>query len=113
MENQLIPVDSLFVTAFTNQRLGQTCRFTIGHHPAHNLATENVENHVQVEVGPLPRPLELCTIPTPHLIRTRGQQLRSGIGRMTALVPPFANLFIRIQDSIHRARRTQIALFVQ
>ena len=24
MENQLIPVDSLFVTAFTNQRLGQT-----------------------------------------------------------------------------------------
>ena len=61
MQSQLILLDPMLVTAFTNQFLGQAGRFAVGHHPAHRLAAEDVQDHVQVVVGPLSRaPDSLC-----------------------------------------------------
>ena len=48
-----------------------------GDHPADHVAAEDVEDHVQVEVGPLRRAAQLGDVPRPHLVRRGRDQLRA------------------------------------
>ena len=59
--------------------------------PADDVAAEHVEDHVQVEAGPLRRPLELGDVPRPELVRPLGEQLRPGVGGVGELVASLAH----------------------
>ena len=73
-----------------DQLLGQLGALALGDHPADDVAAEDVEDHVEVEAGPLGRPLELGDVPRPDLVGRDGQQLGLGVGRMGELVAPLA-----------------------
>jgi len=45
------------------------------HRPAHRVAAEDVEDGVEVVVGPSGRALELADIPAPDLVGARGREL--------------------------------------
>ena len=102
------PADPLLVHRLADQPLGQLSAFAAGQHPADHVAAEDVEDHVEVEVGPLRRPLQLGDVPRPDLIRRGGQQLRLGAGRVAQLVASLADLAVTFEDAVHRARRAEV-----
>ncbi len=51
--------DLLLLGGLLDQRPGQLRILAVLHRPAHGVAAEHVEDHIQIEVGPLRRALEL------------------------------------------------------
>ena len=68
-----------------NELLGQLSAFARRNQPAYDVATEDVQNDVEMETSPLGRPLELGDVPRPDLVGCEGQQFRLGIGRVATL----------------------------
>ena len=96
-----------------DELLGQLGALTFGEQPAHNMAAEDVQDHVQVEARPLGRALELGNVPGPHLVGRERQQLGLGVGRMGELIAPLATAAVDRQQTVHRAHRAEIAALVQ
>ena len=68
-----------------NKLLGQFSAFARRNQPAHDVATEDVQDDVQVKASPLGRAFELGDVPRPDLVGRCGEQLRLGIDRVAAL----------------------------
>lgn len=83
-----------------DQPLGQLGRFPVGHGPADGVAVEDVQDHVEVEVGPLGRPVQLRDVPRPELVGGRRQQLRDGMVRVAELVTSFSVLPVLGQNAV-------------
>src|SRR5664280_3042796 len=113
MDSQLPRLDELLITGLLDQTLGQCCRLTACHHPPDRIATKDIEDHIKVEVGPLPWPEELCYIPRPNFIWPYGQKLGLLIDGMAKLVPSLPHLLISSEDSIHGADGTQIFFLIE
>src|SRR5664280_3832818 len=56
VEVELAGNDELLVAGVADQALGELGTFAIGHHPANDIAAEDVQDHVEIEVRPLHRP---------------------------------------------------------
>jgi len=56
MQGQNLRLDALLDTRFFDQSTGQRRVLPVGHHPAHRVAAEDVEQDVEVVVRPLLRP---------------------------------------------------------
>src|SRR5262249_56891236 len=69
-----------------DQARGQVGLLTVGEHPADHVATVDVEDDVEVVVGPLGWAEQFGDVPAPDLIGGGRQQLRPGVGRMEELV---------------------------
>jgi len=82
------------------------------HHPAHHVAAEDVQDDVEVEVGPLGRPQQLRDVPGPNLIGACGQQLRLLVLRMPKLVAALLQLPVFRQYAMHGADRAEVNVFV-
>src|SRR5689334_14957248 len=82
-------------------------------HPTNNIAAEDIEDDVQVKVGPLGRSAQLGDVPTPQLIRGGGQQFRLLISRMDELVAALARCSILFQNPIHGSSRAKILAFIE
>ncbi len=76
MKRQHLRLDALLVTGLLDQTTGQRRVLPVGDHPAHDVAAEDVEQDVEVEVRPLLRPEQLGQIPRPYLIGSGGDELR-------------------------------------
>src|SRR3954447_8930341 len=63
-------------------------RVGIGDAPADDPAAEDVENDVEIEVGPFRRSGQLRDIPRPDLIGAFGEQFGLGVDRVAQLVAP-------------------------
>ena len=59
MQRELSGSDVLFCTALLDQALGQLRAFAYGHHPAGDVAAEDIEDHLEINVGPLRRAQQL------------------------------------------------------
>ena len=81
--------------------------------PAHHAAAEDVEDDVEIEVGPFHRPHQFGDVPGPHLIWPFGQELGLLIDRVATLAAAFDDLALTCKDAIHRADRTQIDAFIE
>jgi len=100
----------------TVSRINRSARcftFAAGQHPADDVAAEDVEDHVQVEVGPFRRPQQLGDVPGPDLIGRGGQQLRLVVGRVSQLVASLADFLPRVQDAVHRAGSSRDLALIQ
>src|SRR5205085_2998776 len=82
-------------------------------HGAHHIAAKDVQNDVQIIVGPCRWPLELGNIPAPQLLGSGRQQLRFRVERVPQLVAAFPHLPMRIQNAVHRAPRAQIDRLIE
>ena len=82
MQGQSARIDVLLLNRIGDELLGQFRRFARSDHPADNVAAEDVEDDVEMEVTPLDWPLYFRDIPTPHFVGPDRQQFRFGIGRV-------------------------------
>ena len=65
MQGQLIRQDPLLVAGLADQFLGQGDRLAIGEQPAWDVATEDVDDDVQLVIGSLRRTQQFGDVPTP------------------------------------------------
>src|ERR1019366_7524508 len=105
--------DVLFRATLLDQPLGQFGTLAISDHPAGDVATEDIEDDVEVEVGPLGGPQQLGDVPAPELIGSRRQQFRLLVGRMSELVAAFARFASLFEQAIHGADRAVILSFIE
>jgi len=85
MNGQLPRLDILFAACFLYESFGQRLLFPVGDHPSDDVTTEDVQDHVEVIVGPFHRALKLGDIPGPDLIWPCGQEF--GLLVDAALMP--------------------------
>src|ERR1022692_4467006 len=113
MDRQLSRLDFLFVIRISNEPFGQFRTFTVGHHPAHHITAEDVEDHVEIKIGPLRRAEQFRDIPAPELVGTGGQQFGLGVSRMHELVAALTRLSLVFENPVHGANRAMITAFVE
>ena len=89
----------VFADGFLDELLGQFGGFPMGDHPAGDVAAEDVEDDVEIEVGPLGRPQQLGDVPAPKLVGCGGQQLGSLVRRVHELIAALAgfSLFFEVR----------------
>ena len=64
-----------------DQLLGQLGGLARGDHPADDVAAEDIQDQVQMEVRPLSGASQLGDVPGPHFVGLGGRQLRLGVDR--------------------------------
>ena len=94
VKGELVGFNVLLATALGDEALGERGTFSVSQHPANHVAGEDVEDDVEVVVGPLDGATKLRDIPRPNLVRRFGQQLRLGVVRMASLVPALSDLAV-------------------
>src|SRR5689334_10444633 len=99
MQDELARRDVVFLTALAQQPPRQFSALAAGEHPADNVATEDVEHDVQVEVRPLLRSQQLRDVPRPNLVRGSRDQLRFLVIRMPQLIASLAHGVAGFQHS--------------
>ena len=113
MQGETTRYDLLLGVALGDQDLGQAGAFLGGHHPAHHIAAEDVQDHVEVVIAPFDGPLQLGDVPRPALVRAGGQKFRLGVLGMAALATAFSNFQTFGQNAVHGSNRAQVSPFVQ
>ena len=92
VQGQLRRLDPLLGTRLGDQLFGQAGRLTLGDQPANNVAAKDIQNGVQLVVGPLDWTSQLGQVPTPQLVRSCGQQFRFGVRGMAKQIASLAHL---------------------
>ena len=59
MLGELVPVDLLFSTGLSDQPFGQCGRFPVSDHPADHIPAEDVDNDIELKIGPFGGPFSL------------------------------------------------------
>src|SRR4030095_5593887 len=85
----------------------------VGDHPPDRVTTEDVQDRVQVEVGPLGRAEQLGDVPGPHAVGCVGDQLGLDRGRVGGRPEPLAPLPLGVQQPVHRGDRGEVAALVE
>ena len=113
VKGELVGFNVLLATALGDEALRERRTFSVSQHPANHVAGEDVEDDVEVVVGPLDGATKLRNIPRPNLVGRFGQQLRLRVVRMAPLVPALSDLAVLLQNPIHRANRAEVGSLVQ
>src|SRR5579862_9974741 len=108
MEAELTRRDLLRQAGLQDELLGKLCAFSGCDAPPDDVTAEDVDDYIQIEVGPLARRLELGDVPAPDLIWPCGQQFRLRISRMAQLVAPLLDLLVALQQPVHARDRAVI-----
>ena len=85
----------------------------MGQQPARHIPAVDVEDHVQVEPGPLGRAEQLGDVPGVDLVGLGGQQLGLGGRRVGRLSAALVDLVVVAQHPVHRRHRRQVDTLVQ
>src|SRR3989475_8244900 len=113
MQRELAALDLLLHATLRDQPLREFGAFPHRDHPAGDVAAEDIQDHVEVEVGPLGRSEQLGDVPAPELIGSRRQQFRLLVRRMRELIAAFAGFTLLFQEAIHGANRAVIPPFIE
>ena len=113
VDGELVGFDVLLEAALADETTGELGAFSPSQHPPGHVPGEDVENHVEVKVGPLDRAAQLRYVPRPNLVRRFRHELRLLIVRMPQLVPALTHLSVLRQNPVHRADRTVVDSLVQ
>ncbi len=111
--SELVRVGAFSRDRFGKQRARQLGGFALGKHPAHDVAAVDVDDDVEVGVGPLLRPVQLGDVPGPHLTRRGRAQFGLDVRGRRRLIAPFAYFTDAVQNAVHRGHRAVIRAFVQ
>jgi hypothetical protein len=113
MDGELSWHNALFRAGFPDQTLCQSRAFPVGHQIADDEATKNINNNIEIKVGPFGRSQEFGDIPGPDLVRPGSQEFRLLIRGMAQLIPTLFYLALLAQQAIHGAGRAEIPPLVQ
>ena len=90
VDGELIRQDDLLFGSFFDEGPGEFGALARCHHPTDDVATEDVQYHVEIEVGPLYGTTQLGDVPTPQLVGRGSQQFRFLVLGMSELIAAFA-----------------------
>ena len=113
VDRELLTLDAFLDERLSDQSFSQVLGFPVGEHPPDDVPAVDVEDHVEVVVGPLGGAEQLRDIPGPDLVRRRRHQSRRGISRMPELVTAFPHFLIVFKDAIHRADGAEIGALIE
>jgi hypothetical protein len=85
----------------------------VGHHPAHDITAVDVEDHVEIKVGPLHGSFELRYVPAPRFVGRLRKDLRLCVPGTIHLPSPLFQFTLCLKDPVHGAHRTEVALLVE
>ena len=105
--------DAVPEAALLDQASRQGRRLALRHHPARDVAAEDVQDHVEVQVPPLLRPEKPRDVPGPCLVGRAGLDLGVRMVRMAALPPALPHRPPLAEDPVHCSLRAQADAFVQ
>jgi hypothetical protein len=107
------PRDSLLGQRLADELLGEHSGLAMRHHPADDVAAEDVEDDVEVVVRPLLWSEQFRDVPGPQLVGFGGQELGLGVVWTAQLVTTLADFTVGRQQAVHRALRGQVCPFVE
>ena len=113
MDQKLSRLDQLFLHGLFNQFTGKDGEFSVGHHPAHHIAAEDVQNDIEIIIGPLLRSFQFGDIPGPDFIGGPVQEapaLYSEDGSPDFFFLSVPPLF---QNTVHGTDGTEVFLFIK
>jgi hypothetical protein len=113
VDRQLAWLNVVLRAGLGDQSLGEDGALARREHPPDDVATEDVEDHIEIEVGPLGWPEELGDVPAPDFIGARGQQLGRGVVAPPHLIAALFDFVRRLEDPVHRARRAKIGALIE
>ena len=113
MQGELAGGDIMFRDRVIEQWLELRGTFRIGDTPADHPAAENVDDDVEIEVGPLGGSHQFRYVPGPNLIWAFGEKFRLLIDGAPQLSTPFADFVMLGENAIHGADRAQIDALVE
>ena len=93
-------------------RFGELGPLGPGQHPAHDVAAEDVEDHVEVVVGPLLGAVQLGDVPH-HTVRRGGDELGLLVRGVGGLAAAFTHLVVLVEDPVHGGDRAQVDALVE
>lgn len=108
MKGQLAGRDVVLGQGLAQQVLDPTLGVAFIEHPAHHVAAEQIQDHVQVVQAPLAGSPQFGDVPRPNLIRRCGHELRFGVVGVAQLVAALVELPLAGQQTAHGARRAQV-----
>jgi len=105
--------DHLLLSRLGDERLRDRGRLGVLNRPAHDVATEDVQDCIEVVVGSLGGPEQLGYVPRPNLIGLLGEELGLPVGRVRELVTPFPDLAFGRQEAVHGPLGGEVTLLVE
>ena len=91
-----------------DQAFGERGLLLVGNHPADDVATEDVEDDVEIEIGPFRGTEQLGDIPAPDFVGTGREEFGLGIGGMDELITALVRLALVCQETIEGAFGSEI-----
>ena len=114
MDGELPVGDILLDARLLDEALCKGGAFTMGHHPADHITAEDVQDDVEVKIGPLYRPFEFCDIPRPYLVRFARKQFGFFIdGPADLPAALFDVAVLGFENPIHGSNGTVIPPFIE
>ena len=113
MQGQHLGLDGLLEAALLDEPGGERGILPFGDHPADDIAAEDVQQYVEVEVRPALRSEQPGDVPRPDLVRRRGEEFGFGVVRMAELIASFSDRLFGAQQAVHGAFRAQVPAFVE
>ncbi len=113
MQRQLAGLDAVLRAGLGNQALGERRAFGRGQHPADDVAAEDIEDDVEIEIRPLRRAEELGDVPAPDFVGARRQQLGRRVVRAPDLIAPLLDFVRGVEEAIHRPGRAEIGALIE
>jgi hypothetical protein len=113
MDGELAVGDGEAVAGLADQAFGQFGALLIGEHPSDDVAAEDIEDHIKIEVGPLDRAAEFGDIPTPELVGSGGKEFRFAVWRMNELIAPLPHRAARLEQPVHGADRAKVSTLIE
>ena len=113
MDQELVRLDHLLFAGFRDQFTGKGGYFSVGYHPPHDITAVDVEDHIEIKVGPLLRSLELRDVPAPRYVGRLRKDIRLSVPGTGYLLSPLFQLTFFFKDPVHGTHRTEIALLVE
>src|SRR5664280_3378472 len=101
MQGQLVYGHALIGNGVGDQSLGECSPLGPGQHPPNGVAAVDVQDHVEVVVGPLLGAVQLGDVPAPHRVRCGGDELGLLVGRVGGLSSSFTDLVVLVEDPVH------------
>src|SRR5258706_4824669 len=106
-------VDRVLAAGLADQLARELGALAARQHPADGVATEDVEDDVEMEVVPFLGTEELGDVPRPDLVGSDREQLRFDVLRMPSLISALTHLVFASEDAVHRAKRAEVRAFVE
>src|SRR5664280_2546158 len=113
MQGQLAGGDAVFGGGVLEQRLEERGAFGVGNAPADDPAAEDVDDHIEIEIGPLGGPHQLADIPGPYLVWAFGDEFGLGVDGVAQLSAAFPDFVVLMQDPVHGADRAMVEALVE